>query len=76
MKGVEREKVAEETGERESLKVFGQYILLYLQLYLIYYRSGCKCRQVAELLKIMCVISILALFYHPTVFNRLRFIML
>ena len=81
MKGVEREKVAEETGERESLKVFGQYILLYLQLYLIYYRFGCGRRQVAEPSKIMCVVSfyfrsVLALFYHPTVPNRLRFIVL
>jgi hypothetical protein len=76
VKGVEREKAAEETGERESLRVFGQCILLYLQLYLIYYRSGCGCRQVVEPPKIMCVISVLALFDHSTVSNGLRFIML
>jgi hypothetical protein len=72
---------AEETGERESLRVFGQCILLYLQLYFIYYRSGCGRRQVAEPPKIMCVVSfyfgsIIALFYHPTVPNGLRFIVL
>jgi hypothetical protein len=36
--------------------VFGQYILLYLQLYLIYYGSGCGRRQIAEPPKIMCFI--------------------
>ena len=76
MKEEEREKAAEETGERESFRVFGQCILLYLQLYLIYYRSGCGRRQVVEPPKIMCVISVLALFYHPTVPNGLRFIVL
>ena len=76
VKGAEREKVAEETREKESLRVFGQCILIYLQLYLIYYRFGCGRRQVAEPPKIMLVISVLALFYHPTVSNELRFIVL
>ena len=33
--------------------MFGQCILLYLQLYLIYYGSGCGRRQIVELSKIM-----------------------
>jgi hypothetical protein len=33
---VEGQKAREETGEREFLKVYGQWILLFLQLYLIY----------------------------------------
>jgi hypothetical protein len=37
-----------------SLRVFGLCILLYLQLYLIYYGSRCGRRQVAEPPKIMC----------------------
>ena len=36
--------------------MFGQYILLYLQLYLIYYGFGCERRQIAEPPKIMCFI--------------------
>jgi hypothetical protein len=40
-----------------SLRVFGQCILLYLQLYFIYYKSGCGRRQIAEPPKIMCVVS-------------------
>jgi hypothetical protein len=42
--------------ERQSLRVFGQCILLFLQLNLIYYRSGCGRRQIAEPPKIMFVI--------------------
>jgi hypothetical protein len=50
--------------------VLGQCILLYLELYLIYYKSLYGCRQVAEPPKIMCVVSfyfgsVFALFYHP-----------
>ena len=50
--------------------VLGQCILLYLQLYLIYYKSLCERRQVVEPPKIMSVVSfyfgsILILFYHP-----------
>ena len=37
--------------------VFGQSILLYLQLYFIYYKSGCERRQISEPSKIMCVVS-------------------
>ena len=36
--------------------MFGQCILLYLQLYLIYYRSRCGRRQIAEPPKIMCFV--------------------
>jgi hypothetical protein len=61
--------------ERESLRVFGQCILLYLQLYLIYYRSDVDVGKLPNHLK-LCVLSILALFYHPTVSNGLRFIVL
>jgi hypothetical protein len=41
---------------RESLRLFGQCILLGLQLNLIYYGSGCGRRQIAEPPKIMFVI--------------------
>ena len=37
--------------------VLDQCILLYFQLYLIYYKSLYERRQVAESLKIMCVAS-------------------
>jgi hypothetical protein len=36
--------------------VFGKYILLCLQLYLIYYGSGCGHRQIAEPPKIICFV--------------------
>ena len=62
-----------------SLRGSRQRILLYLYLYQLYYKSLCGRRQVAELPKNMCVVSvcfrsILALFYHPKISNRLRFI--
>ena len=40
-----------------SLRVFGHCMLLYLQQYLIYYRSGCRRRQIAKPPKIMCSVS-------------------
>ena len=39
------------------LRVFGHCMLLYLQQYFIYYKSGCGRRQIAEPPKIMCVVS-------------------
>ena len=49
--------------------MFGQYILLCLQLYLIYYISECGHRQIAEPLKIMCFV-----FYSILSSNSLQWI--
>jgi hypothetical protein len=53
----QRGRKLEKRLERVSLMLFGHCMLLYLQQYLIYYKSGCGRRQIAEPPKIMCSVS-------------------